>query len=127
MINYFNLIRALQTDQYDEFTVKDLKEEFNTEPDIDTTYVNMFPEGREKFDKKIAGLSAYFGVRLPKGAVIVIGSAVDDPFPQIPSIPFPIKNLNIEPLAQAAQIFESPKSLRKQKQQNQFRSRNFKK
>lgn len=35
MLDYFKLIRALQTDQYDDFTVKELKQKFDTEPDND--------------------------------------------------------------------------------------------
>ena len=116
MINYLNLFRALQTDQYDDFSVRDLKEEFNTEPDIDTTHVAVAPEGLN--ERHGMSIMAYALASMQGKCVIVVGRTPDDPLQSKPINigPLSFKNFNIEPLASAAQIFESPKSLRHQKQ-----------
>jgi len=127
MINYFNLIRALKTDQYDELTVKELKEEFNTEPDIDTQNVEMFPEGYERFNTNIAEMAAYFGRHLSQGAVVVFGNPNSFPVMQKEIQPFPIKELRLEPIIKPYEFLEDPTKQRRQKRQNQLRSRNHKK
>lgn len=121
MINYFNLIRALQTDQYDDFTVKELKEEFNTLPDIDTMPIVMLPEGL----KESHGMSimAYHVAAMHGNLIMVEGN----PLTAHPAEPFPIKKIDIEPLTALTVAILNPKTSKHQKQQNNYRSRNFKK
>jgi hypothetical protein len=126
MLNYFKLIRALQTDQYDDFTVRDLKYLFNTESDIDTAPVVLLPEG---LNERLGMSIMAHHMASMSGKVIVVGMSPDDPLQSKPinQGPLLLKTLTIEPLIQAAQVFKDEKSLRRHKQQNQFRSRNYKK
>jgi len=127
MNNFFNLMNALQTDQFDELTVKEFKEVFNTEPDVDMAHAEMFPEGRnERLGMSI--MAHHIESMSKTGCVIVVGGKPgDDPFAPKPDKVFPVRDFNIEPIAQIAQIFDDQKRIREEKKQNQFRSRNYKK
>lgn len=126
MLDFFNLIRALNTDQYDDLTVKELKEKFNTEPDIDTTHVVLAPEGlNERRGMSIMANAAFY--TQGKCVILVGGNPDTDPFDAKPDKPFIIENLKIEPICESAHIFDNPKRIREERKQNQYRSRHHKK
>lgn len=128
MINYFNLIRALHSDQYDEFTVKELKEEFNTEPDIDMEHVPIFSDHALSERKMIIGIASHMGMMIHNKSVVLIENQVKpDVLANIPTDVFPIRKIDIEPLTATTVAILNPKHNKYQKQQNNYRSRNFKK
>ena len=121
MLNYINLFRALNTDQYDDLTVKELKEHFNTEPDIDSIPIAMLPEGLS--ESHSMSIMAYHVAAMHGNIIVVDGN----PLMAKPAEPFPIKKLDIEPLTASTVAILNPKHSKHQKQQNNYRSRNYKK
>lgn len=127
MLDYFKLFRALQTDEYDDVSVRDLKAEFDTIPDIANGHVDMFPESIT-FTTGVHRLETQILKMVHEGRVLIIDNAPVPPFLEtVKNELIAVKSFNTEPIIEYNPGLPDHKEIKRTKNQNNLRSRNFKK
>ena len=118
MLNLIEMVKALLTDEYDNYSVFHFKQLFTVE--------------NEKPHVEIIGSNERHGMSIMahhlanmEGNCIVVVDA-NSMVPKAPE-PFPIKELSIAQVSVATDFSDNPKRIREEKKQNQFRSRNHRK
>ena len=117
MLNLIEMVKALLTDEYDNYSVLHFKQLFTVE--------NEKPHAEIVDNNERHGMSIMaYRIAAMEGNVIVVDG---NPLMARPAEPFPIKDFTIAQVSVATDFYDNPKRIREEKKQNQFRSRNHKK